>query len=245
MLGTSGDGGGGTVSQGTQCLAVLCVVWLGVASRPLAGQSCTDLPVGAGELWLGAGAMADGEERWENLAVEVSPGHRFSISVQRVTGGGDENVDLEAWGVRAGVPFHGGGLGLCLFGGFELNDFSFENRFEMDRGDANYLAREIGLRVGAPLVTWQDGELAAWVTPAWSHLRFEASGRTLMVGDEISVEERNLGWTRWEFSGQAGLSLRWRFVGMAAGVRRRPAVASGTLAFVRIGLAVIPTRGSR
>jgi len=226
-------------------LALLCMVWLAIVVKPLACQSCTDLPHRAGDMWLGAGVMTNGEDRWEDLAVEVSPGPRFGLSVQRVTGGGDEAVELEAWGVRAGVPFSGGGLGFCLFGGFELNDFSFEDRFEMDRGDANYLAREVGLQVAAPFVTWRDGEVTGWVTPAWTFLRFEASGRTLIVDGEISTEERNLGWTRWEFSGQAGLSLRWRFLGIATGVKRRPALASGTLPFVRLGLALIRSRGSR
>jgi hypothetical protein len=179
---------------------------------------------------------------WDELAVEASPGGRFGFAVRRTTGGRDQDHGLEAWGLRFGLPFPAGWIGLCVFGGFELNDFSFEDRFEMDRGDADYMTRDVGLQVAFPLGAWKGAGLRAWVAPAVSVLKYEVSGRTLMVDGEVSVQERNLGATRWEVAGQAGLSVRWRFIGVAGGVMKRPALTSGTLAFIRMGLAVIPNR---
>lgn len=212
----------------------------GMTAEPLSSQSCTALPQSPNELWLGGGAMQEAGVRWNEVALEASPGGSFGIAVNRVTGGRNENDDLEAWGVRLGVPFLAGKIGLCLFGGFELNDFSFENRFEMDRGEADYLARNLGLKVEVPLVTFNGAALWAWVAPAATFLKYEVSGRTLLVDGEISVEERNLGASMWEASGQLGLSVRWRFIGVAGGLTKRPALTSGTLAFIRIGVAVIP-----
>jgi hypothetical protein len=190
--------------------------------------------------WLGAGG-----EGWEELGVEASPGGRFGLSVRRTTGGGEEDSDLEAWGARVGAPFRVRTARLCLFGGFELNDFSFEDRFDVDRGDAQYLTREVGLKGEIPLMTRGQAELSVWLAPAWAHLRVEVTGRTLVLGEDPYVEERTFGESRWEFSGEGGMALRWKALALTGGLTRRPALSSGTLVFVRVGVALIQGRPRR
>lgn len=212
--------------------------WAGVPNS-LSAQSCTELPHRPQEIWLGIGALNKAGTQWSEIAFEASPGDRFAISLRRVTGGFEEDEELQAWAARIGVPFNVGLAGFCLFGGFELNDFSFVNRFEVDRGEALYLAREFGFRAGLPITTLKGIEVSAWVAPSAIYLKLDASGRTLVVDDQISTEERSFGRTEWQFSGQSGLALRWRFLGISGGVTRRPALTSGTLGFLRVGIAVI------
>lgn len=219
-------------------IAILLVFSWASTANHLSAQSCTSLPLAPNELWLAGGVFDEGGTRWVELAFEASPGDRFAISFRRVTGGSEEDEGLEAWSAGIGIPFSAGPARFCIFGGFELNDFSFLDRFELDRGDANYLAREVGLRVGFPITTSRAAEVSAWVAPAVTSLKFEVSGRTLIVDDQVSTEERNFGGTEWKFSGQAGVTLRWRALGISGGIARRPALSSGTLAFVRAGIAL-------
>ena len=214
---------------------LLIVFWAGVP-HSLWAQSCAELPLQPNEIWLGVGVLSQTGTRWSEIAFEASPGDRFGISLRRVTGGSEEEEGLQAWSARIGVPFTVGRAGFCISGGFELNDFSFENRFEVDRGEARYLAREFGFRAGLPLATLKGIEVSAWVAPSATHLKLDVSGRTLIVDDQISTEERQFSRTEWRFSGQSGLALRWRFLGMAAGITSRPALTTGALGFLRVGV---------
>jgi hypothetical protein len=221
---------------------LLIACWAG-DPHVLRAQSCTELPLRPNEIWLGAGVLNQAGTRWSEIAFEASPGDRFGISLGRVTGGSEEEEGLQAWAARIGLPFTVGRAGFCLFGGFELNDFSFENRFELDRGEARYLAREFGFRAGLPLATRKGIQLSAWVAPSATHLKLEVSGRTLIVDDQISTEERHFSRIEWRFSGQAGLALRWRFFGIAGGITTRPALTTGTMGFLQVG--VSPMGGDR
>ena len=219
-------------------IAILLVLsWATTANR-LSAQSGTSVPLRPNEQWMAAGVLNEGGTQWKEVAFEASPGKRFGISLRRVTGGFEEDEGLEAWSARIGAPFSIGAARFCLFGGFELNDFSFVNRFEVDRGEAKYLAREVGLRADVPISTLKGAELSAWVAPAVTSLKIEVSGRTLIADDQVFTEERNFGGTEWRFSGQAGLTLRWKSLGISGGITKRPALSSGTLAFVRVGVAV-------
>lgn len=219
--------------------AVLLIACWAASASHLSAQSCTSLPHEPGELWLAAGVLNTGGTVWQEIGFEASPGDRFGISFRRVTGGSEEDVDLQSFAARVGVPFSAPVARFCIFGGFELNDFSFLDRFELDRGKADFLAREIGLRADVPVADLSGAELRAWIAPALTYLRWEASGRTLIIDDDVSAEERHLGGTEWTFSGKAGLTLRWGRFGVSGGVTRRPAISSGTLGFVRFGVAAI------
>jgi hypothetical protein len=217
-------------------LVIAC--WAGVPSD-ISAQSCTELPNRPNELWLGAGVLTKAGTQWSELAFEASPGDRFGISLRRTTGGPEEDQGLQAWAVRAGIPFRVSKARFCLFGGFELNDFSFLDRFEVDRGDAQYLTRELGFRAALPIAALNGIEVSAWVAPSVVHMKLEVSGRTLVVDDQISTEERNFGRSEWQFSGQSGVALRWRFLGISGGITKRPALSSGAMGFLRVGVSPI------
>jgi len=171
--------------------------------------------------------------------VGASPGDRFGVSIRRTSGGPEEDQGLEAWAGRVGVPFRFRVADFCLFGGFELNHFSFENRFEVERGEAKYTAREIGLRGDMPVAGIGGVELRVWVAPAVALLTRDISGRTLVVGGQVGSEERSAGASEWKLSGQGGLTLRWKLLGVSGGISKRPAVSSETMAFIEVGVALI------
>jgi len=225
----------------TKRIAIASVVlfsWL-IAANRLSAQSCSSLPLSPNEMWLAVGVLHEEGTPWNEVAFEASPGNRFAISLRRITGGAEGAEDLQAWSALIGVPFSYGVTRFCPFLGAELNDFSFVNRFEVDRGEANYLSREIGLRVAVPVFSLDGVEMSAWAVPAIASLKFAVSGRTLIVKDQISSEELNFGATEWKFSGRVGLSLRWKALGISGGITRRPALSSGTLPFFRAGLAFL------
>lgn len=210
-----------------------------VLPHPAPAQSCTTLPQRANELWLAAGHLKEGSTSWREMGVDASPGDRFGVSIRRVSGGPEEDQGLEAWAGRVGIPFGIGVAGFCLFGGFELNHFSFEDRFEVDRGEAKYLAREIGLRGDIPVFGAGGVEMRVWIAPAVAFLTRDISGRTLVVDGQIGSEERSVGGSEWKVSGQGGLTLRWKLLGVSGGVSKRPALSSGTMAFVHVGMTLI------
>jgi len=181
----------------------------------------------------------EGGTSWREIGVEASPGERFGVSIRRVSGGPEEDQELEAWAGRVGVPFGLSVAHFCLFGGFELSHFSFENRFEADRGEAKYLAREMGLRGDIPVFGAGGLEMRVWMAPALALLTRDISGRTLIVDGGVSSEERSAGGSEWKLSGQGGLTLRWKLLGVSGGVSKRPALSSGTMAFVQVGVALI------
>lgn len=243
LSGRACPGRPGLAARGTSIFAVLLGLSGGPWVNAASAQSCTSLPHHPSELWLGTGILTEGNATWEEVAVEAAPGDRFGISLRRSTGSREEDRGMEAWGGRVGIPFGSPAARFCIFGGFELNDFSFEGRYDMDRGDADYLTREMGLRVEIPVLEGGGIEMTAWLAPVISHLRWEVSGRTLIVGDQISAEERKLGGEGWRFSGGTGLSLRWRFLGVSGGVTRRPSLSSDLLVFGRVGVALIRNAG--
>lgn len=202
-------------------------------------QSCSDLPLQPNEIWLGGGALLGGGTGFSEISVDASPGGSFNLSFRRTTGGPEEDKAPQAWGGRVGVPFGVRTASLCLLGGLDLKTFSFVDRFNLDRGEAEYVAREIGLRAAFPVTAIRGAEVSIWVLPALAYLKSDITGRTLIIGDDPHSEERHVGERTWEFAGQGGVSIRWKALGFSGGIARRPALSSGTLGFLKVGLAAV------
>lgn len=214
-------------------LALLAVAGPGTA------QSCTLLPVSFNELWVGGASWRGGETPVGEVGFEASVAGRVALSGYSGIGGFDVSGNPTSSSVRVGAMTALGRLDACAFVGTSAMTYTFRGRHDVDRGTVADELRHVGLRLEAPLIDAGPFRVAVWAAPHVSRRTWEMQGRRLLVEDGVRVEEVRRIDVTWHVAGESGVSVRWKRLGVAAGVARRPAFGRTLLRFVRVGVAAI------
>lgn len=208
---------------------------------PAATQSCTSLPADPGqhELWLGAGGWFGAETGVTDISFEFAAFDLFSISGASARGGYDVSTRPSVLRLRAGGLLSAGPVRLCPFLGRETMDYPFRNRFAVDYGSVMQEVEEGGTRAVLPLAVLGPVRVSGSVAAGAAYSTWEMNGRRLVLEDSLYVEAVRHVVSEWRFVGEAGLAVRWRRWGLAAGVQRRPSLDHAWMGYLRLGMALL------
>ncbi len=221
----------------------LAAVLVALGAAPAASQTCSALPVGTDELWLGAGTWRGAEAGAGEARFAFSGFGRVALAGAIQRGGYDVETGPQGLALRLGWLFGIPGARGCAWVGSEELTYDFRDRFELDRGKVTHRVRDFGVRIRRPLARPAGVEVAVGAGAGLAHATWDLKGRRLVVQDSLWAEERHARRAGWRFVGAGEVSVRWGRVGAAAGVARRPTLDDAWLGFLRVGVSVVALGG--
>jgi len=232
---------GGMAIRGVPVGALLTAALILADPTPAAAQSCTALPADPGqhELWVGVGGWSGAETGVTDISFEFAAFDRLSISGASARGGYDVSTRPSYLRLGAGLLLSVGPVRICPFLGRETMDYTFRNRFAVDYGSVMEDVGEGGIRAEVPLGDVGPVRVSGSLAAGAAFSTWEMNGRRLIVEDSTYVEAVHHIDPEWSLVGEAGLALRWRRLGLAAGVQRRPSLDQAWLGYLRLGTALL------
>lgn len=206
---------------------------------PAGAQTCMALPARAQEVWLGAATWSGAEAPFREAGFAANVFNRFTLSAAAGWGGYEVEESPSTLALRVGGIVDVVGIPLCGTMSMGTMRYTFRDRFDVDRGEVRERSGEVGIWTEGLLLDGGESILGWWLSAGAVHRQWEMRGRRVTVTDEIIVTPVERDRRTYHLVGQGGLRFRWRQVGIAAGVARRPGLASGMLGFVQVGFAAV------
>ncbi len=215
---------------------VLAVTAFPVASRELAAQACSPLPVRADEGWA---ALADeGVDVGQRLRLTGAVNVRDRVVVQgdgRWGGYVAEGTASEL-GTRVGVPLHRGALDLCPYVAFSALSYSFLDQFDVDRGDVDEQALRTGVGVATPLPDGPGPHFGVTAEVEYVYRHWDMTGRKLVVRpDTIGVQTIHHIVPTHHMAGRVGGTMRWGRAALVTGVGTYPRTGNDLVWYLGVG----------
>jgi hypothetical protein len=210
-----------------------------VLARPGGSQTCMALPARSQEIWLGVASWSGAEAPFREGSFAANVFNRLTVSATAGWGGYEVEEGPSTLALRGGGIVNVAGIPLCGYAEMGTMSYTFRDRFDVDRGEVRQRLVEMGSWVEGAMLESRSSSLGWWLSAGVAYRQWEMRGRSVTVTDEIVVTPVDRARRTYHLVGQGGMSFRWKRVGIAVGVARRPGLASGLLGFARIGFAAV------
>jgi hypothetical protein len=195
-----------------------------LVAHPLAAQACLSLPARANEWWLGAGAEHAESGPRARLTGALRVEDAVALQFDGRWGGYRSDGRATEVGTRVVKPLmHGVRVEVCAYGAFDALDYTFVDRFAVDRGSVAERRYHVGFGVGTPVAREPGPNPAVTVAVAYVFRDWEMRGRRLVErDDELTVEAVRARSPTHHLVGTVGGVLRWGRVAIVGGVGSYP-----------------------
>jgi hypothetical protein len=215
--------------------ATLCL-WA-TATTAVAAQACLSLPVRANEWWLGVGAEHAEAGARARLTGTLRVEDAVALQFDGRWGGYHSEGHASEVGTRLVKPLRHGMPEVCAYGAFDALDYTFVDRFAVDRGTVAERAYRVGLGFALPVADEPGPQPAVTVAVEYVFVDWEMRGSRLVVtDDDITTETVRARSPSHHLAARLGGMLRWGRLGLTGGVGSHPRAGADLWLYLGVGV---------